>query len=46
MDRAETRTGKIEALGYRVFRVHNIDVYENLDRVLDALLAMCQHAAH
>ena len=26
-------------LGFRVVRVHNIDVYENLDYVLDALLA-------
>jgi len=33
------RTAQIEQLGYRVFRVHNIDVYENIDRVLDALLA-------
>jgi very-short-patch-repair endonuclease len=40
-----TRTAKIEALGYSVFRVHNIDIYENLDRVLDALLAACREAA-
>jgi very-short-patch-repair endonuclease len=39
------RTAKIEALGYRMFRVHNIDVYENLDRVLDALSTMCEDAA-
>ena len=39
------RTTKIEALGYRMFRVHNIDVYENIDRVLDAVLAACQEAA-
>ena len=42
----ETRTATIEALGYRLFRVHNIDVYENLDRVLDALLAVCAEAAN
>jgi very-short-patch-repair endonuclease len=34
-----TRTARLEQLGYRVFRVQNIDVYENIDRVLDALLA-------
>ena len=38
------RTAKLEAHGYRVFRVLNIDVYENLDRVLDALLSACREA--
>ena len=36
------RAAHIEQLGYRVFRVHNIDVYENIDRVLDALLAQME----
>ena len=36
-----TRSEAIEALGYRIFRVHNIDIYENLDRVLNALLDAC-----
>lgn len=36
------RTARLEALGDRKFRVHNIDVYERLDRVLSALLAMGQ----
>jgi very-short-patch-repair endonuclease len=35
----EVRTHEIARLGYRVFRVHNRDIYENLDAVLDALLA-------
>ena len=34
----EMRTAMIEPLGYRVFRAHNIDIYANLERVLDALL--------
>jgi len=29
-------------LGYRVFRVRNINVYENIDRVLDALLGFIE----
>ena len=41
-DRARTR--ELQRLGYRVFRVHNIDVYENIDRVLDALLAFVEDA--
>ena len=36
------RSRELAALGYRVFRVHNIDVYENIDRVLDALLAFIE----
>ena len=40
--RDHERTTCLEALGYRVFRAHNIDVYERLDLVLSALLAMCQ----
>jgi hypothetical protein len=34
------RAAHIEQLGYRAFRVHNnLDVYENIERALDALLA-------
>ena len=33
------RTVELSRLGYRVFRILNIDIYENIDRVLDALLA-------
>ena len=33
------RTVELSRLGYRVFRIFNIDIYENIDRVLDALLA-------
>ncbi len=32
------RTDKLKQLGYRLFRVSNADVYDNLDNVLDALL--------
>ena len=39
----QARSAKLHALGYRMFRIHNIDVYENLDRVLDALLAVCEN---
>jgi very-short-patch-repair endonuclease len=34
------RTQALNALGYRVARFHNNDVYENLDGVLDHLLAV------
>jgi very-short-patch-repair endonuclease len=40
--RDELRAAELRRLGYRVFRVHNMDVYENLDRVLDALLAFTE----
>jgi very-short-patch-repair endonuclease len=33
------RTAHLEQLGYRILRIHNIDVYENVELVLDALLA-------
>jgi very-short-patch-repair endonuclease len=33
------RSACLQQLGYCVFRVRNIDVYENIERVLDALLA-------
>jgi very-short-patch-repair endonuclease len=36
------RTRQLEALGYRVFRICNDDVYNNLDCALDALLAFIE----
>jgi very-short-patch-repair endonuclease len=36
------RTADLEQLGYRVFRISNDDVYNNLDRALDALLAFIE----
>jgi very-short-patch-repair endonuclease len=32
------RTGKLEAMGYRIYRVTNTDVYNNMRGVLDGLL--------
>jgi len=34
----EARSKALEVLGYRIFRAHNVDIYENLDGVLDTLL--------
>jgi very-short-patch-repair endonuclease len=38
------RATHLRRLGFRIFRVHNADVYENIDRVLDALLAFIEGA--
>ena len=35
----EERTRGLEALGYRIYRVGNRDVHDNLDGVVDGLLA-------
>jgi very-short-patch-repair endonuclease len=40
--RDSARTRNLRRLGYRVFRVHNTDVYENIDGVLDTLLAFIE----
>ena len=40
--RDAVRTAALRRLGYRVVRVHNIDVYENLDGVLDSLVALIE----
>ncbi len=32
----------LQRRGYRVFRVHNAEVYENIDRVLEALHAFIE----
>ncbi len=37
--RDRARAAYLEAQGFRIFRVHNIDVYENMDGVLETLLA-------
>lgn len=38
--RDDARTAYLEGLGFRIFRAHNIEVYENIDGVLDTLLAL------
>jgi very-short-patch-repair endonuclease len=38
----DRRTRHLEALGYRVFRISNNDVFHNLDCALDALLAFIE----
>jgi len=38
------RSAALQRLGYRVFRVHNVDVYENLKGVLDSLVAFIENA--
>ena len=40
--RDTVRTAALQDLAYRVFGVHNIDVYENLDGVLDSLVAFIE----
>jgi very-short-patch-repair endonuclease len=37
-----SRTRHLESLGYRVFRLSNDDVYNNLDGALDTLLAFVE----
>jgi very-short-patch-repair endonuclease len=37
-DNDAQRTKMLEQNGYRVFRVHNIEVFENLDGILQSLL--------
>ena len=39
------RSDELSARGYRVFRVLNADVFENLDEVLAALLAFVEASA-
>jgi very-short-patch-repair endonuclease len=40
--RDERRSLHLQGLGYRVFRIANDDVYNNLDCALDALLAFIE----
>ena len=39
MARDRVRTAFLEAQGFRIFRAHDQEVYDNLDDVLDTLLA-------
>ena len=41
----KARSAELQQLGYRVFRAHNAEVYENIDGVLDTLLAFMQGSA-
>jgi very-short-patch-repair endonuclease len=36
------RARELQRRGYRLFRVHNIHVYENMERVLDSLLSFIE----
>jgi very-short-patch-repair endonuclease len=38
------RAQYLHAMGYRLFRVYNEDIYEHMDGVLDALLAFIEEA--
>ena len=40
-----SRSNTLADLGYRIFRVHNSDVYENLNGVLDGLLTFLESDA-
>ena len=40
-----TRAQLLQRMGYRMLRVQNTDVYENIDGVLDALLAFIEERA-
>jgi very-short-patch-repair endonuclease len=40
-----TRTQQLQRMSYRVFRAHNTDIYENMDGVLDTLLAFIEEQA-
>jgi very-short-patch-repair endonuclease len=37
--RDRARSAYLESEGFRIFRAHNIDVYENMDGVLETLMA-------
>jgi very-short-patch-repair endonuclease len=42
--RDEARTAYLNSGGYRVFRAFNGDIYENIDGVLDGLLAFIEQS--
>jgi very-short-patch-repair endonuclease len=43
---ADARRGQqLHRMGYRVFRAHNVDIYGNIDGVLDTLLAFIEEQA-
>jgi very-short-patch-repair endonuclease len=45
LTRDEARAAELRRLGYRVFRARSIDVYENIERLLDALLEFIESEA-
>ena len=42
IERDRQRTAALESQGYRVFRVRNDEVYDNIDGVLDTLVAFIE----
>jgi very-short-patch-repair endonuclease len=46
MARDAGRTRVLESCGFHVLRVSNTEVFENLDGVLDTILAELEHRAH
>jgi very-short-patch-repair endonuclease len=42
--RDSTRDRALEALGYRIVRVHNIDIDQNIEGVLDHLLSELENS--
>jgi very-short-patch-repair endonuclease len=40
--RDQQRSAYLQAKGFRIFRAHNQDVYDNIDGVLDTLLALAR----
>ena len=45
ISRDAARTGFLVQAGFRVFRAHNAEIYENLNGVLDTLLAFVEASA-
>ena len=39
------RSRALEALGYKIFRIHNADIVKNIDGVLDHILAVLEERA-
>jgi very-short-patch-repair endonuclease len=40
------RTAFLEAQGYRIMRVHNVEIFENLNGVLETILARLERRDH
>ena len=38
------RSSKLNAMGFRIFRVHNAEIFENIDGVCDTLLAFLEES--
>jgi very-short-patch-repair endonuclease len=45
IERDAERSSVIEGLGYRILRAHNADVYENIDGILEGILAVLEGRA-